>query len=200
MTVDGQRVDLEIQVRDEGDYPERVLYHWAREYSSALPQGGRYTDLPRTVIISIMNFNQFGCKEFHSEFRPLEVSRHEELTDKMSLHFFELKKLPKKELNIDNKLLLWLSLFKAETKEELERIKLLEEPVMEEAIKAYEKITVSPEFRELERLRFYARHNEASALHHAEKIGEKRGKKQILDMLKSGKSPEEIIRKMANEE
>jgi len=79
---------------------------------------------------------------------------------------------------------------------------------MEEAIKAYEKITVSPEFRELERLRFYARHNEASALHHAEKIGEKRGekigekrgKKQILDMLKSGKSPEEIIREMANEE
>jgi len=31
--------------------------------------------------------------------------------------------------------------------------------------------TVIPEFQELERLCFYARHNEASALHHAEKIG-----------------------------
>ena len=30
MTVNGQRVDLEIQVDDEGDYPERSLYYWAR--------------------------------------------------------------------------------------------------------------------------------------------------------------------------
>ena len=42
MTVDGQRVDLEIQVEPEGAYPERVLFYWAREYSSALPAGGAY--------------------------------------------------------------------------------------------------------------------------------------------------------------
>jgi predicted transposase/invertase (TIGR01784 family) len=39
MTVNGQRVDLEVQVEDDGDYPERSLYYWAREYSSALPAG-----------------------------------------------------------------------------------------------------------------------------------------------------------------
>ncbi|MDR1217439.1 MAG: hypothetical protein LBJ99_02510, partial [Oscillospiraceae bacterium] len=38
---------------------------------------------------------------------------------------------------------------------------------MTQAIGAYREITVSPEFRELERLRADARHNEASALHHA---------------------------------
>ena len=37
MTVNGQLVDLEIQVCNEGDYPERVMYYWAREFSSALP-------------------------------------------------------------------------------------------------------------------------------------------------------------------
>ncbi|MDR2733828.1 MAG: Rpn family recombination-promoting nuclease/putative transposase [Spirochaetota bacterium] len=31
MIVDGQRVDLEIQVKDEHDYPERSLYYWARQ-------------------------------------------------------------------------------------------------------------------------------------------------------------------------
>ena len=82
----------------------------------------------------------------------------------MSLHFFELKKLPTEELTISNKLLLWLSLFKAGTEEELERIKALEEPTMEQAIAAYQRISVSPEFRELERLRSMARHDEASAL------------------------------------
>ncbi len=44
MTVNGQRVDLEIQVSDEGDYPERALYYWAREYSSALVEGGEYKE------------------------------------------------------------------------------------------------------------------------------------------------------------
>ena len=46
MLVDGQRVDLEVQVSDEGDFPERSLYYWAREYSSALGEGGEYINLP----------------------------------------------------------------------------------------------------------------------------------------------------------
>jgi len=166
MTVDSQRVDLEIQVSDEGDYPERVLFHWAREYSSSLPSGKDYIELPRTVIISIINFNQLNCKEYHSEFRPLEVTRHELLSDKMSIHFFELKKLPN-DLNKKNMLLLWLNLFKAETQEEIDKIKLLGVPVMEQAINAYQSLTVSSEFKEVERLRDLARHNEAAALRHA---------------------------------
>jgi len=38
---------------------------------------------------------------------------------------------------------------------------------MTEAINAYQSIVVSPEFREAERLRAKARHDEAQALHHA---------------------------------
>jgi hypothetical protein len=38
---------------------------------------------------------------------------------------------------------------------------------MEQAINAYEKITVDPQFRELERIRHYARLNEATALNAA---------------------------------
>jgi len=169
MVVNDQRVALEVQVEAEKSYPARVLYYWAREYSSSLPEGGKYKDLPRTVIISIIDFNQFECTHFHSEFCPLEVTRGELLSDKMSLHFFELKKLPAAELlDAGNKLLLWLSLFKANTEEELEQIKALEEPVMEQAINAYQKITATDEFKERERLRHYARINEASAIDEAE--------------------------------
>lgn len=45
-------------------------------------------------------------------------------------------------------LLLWLSLFKADTEEELEKIKGMEVPVMSQAINAYYTITASSEFRE----------------------------------------------------
>ena len=86
----------------------------------------------------------------------------------MSLHFFELQKLPAIELKASNKLLLWLSLFKANTEEELAQIKALEEPTMEQAINAYQRITATDEFKERERLRHYARLNEASAIDDAE--------------------------------
>ena len=39
MMVNGQRVDLEIQVKSEGNYPERSLFMWAREFSTAISEG-----------------------------------------------------------------------------------------------------------------------------------------------------------------
>jgi predicted transposase/invertase (TIGR01784 family) len=192
MTVNGQRVDLEIQVRDEGDYPERTLFNWARVYSTALPSGGAYKNLPRTVIISIINFDLFECEEYYSEFQALEVNRHTPLTDRMSLYFFELGKLPK-EVSADDMRLLWLTLFRADTEEELAKIESMEVPVMEEAIQAYHQITAESMFRESMRLYELARHNEASALRHARDEGKTEGKAE-------GKAEEalEIARKMKN--
>ncbi|MCL2382440.1 MAG: hypothetical protein FWC64_12785 [Treponema sp.] len=46
---------------------------------------------------------------------------------------------------------------------------------MEQAINAYQKITATPEFREMERMRSYARHNEAAALRHARDEGREEG-------------------------
>ncbi|MCL2185790.1 MAG: Rpn family recombination-promoting nuclease/putative transposase [Treponema sp.] len=192
MIVDGKNISLEIQVRDEGDYPERVLFQWSRVYSNSLESGGDYIKLPRTIIISIINFNLLGCKEFHSEFRPLEVTRHEELTDKMTLHFFELKKLSNDIID-KNMLKLWLALFKANTQEELDKIKSLEVEIMERAINAYNTITVSPEFKELERLRAQARHNEAAALRYEREQAIIEERKKTIKLLKSGKPLEEII-------
>ena len=166
MTVNGQRVDLEVQVCNEGDYSERVMYYWAREFSSALPAGQDYSALPRTIVISIIDFPLFECEEYHSFFQPLETTRHTLLSDKMGFHFFELPKLPA-DVSDGDMLLLWLSLFKAETEEELEKIKEMEVPDMSQAINAYYTITASSEFREKERLRAKARHDEAQALHNA---------------------------------
>ena len=127
---------MRLQVRNEGDFPERILHQWARVYSNSIESGGDYIKLTRTVIISIIDFPLLKCKEFHSEFRPLEVTRHEELTDKMTLHFFELKKFSD-DISDKNMLKLWLALFKANTQEELDKIKATEVSIMEQAINAY---------------------------------------------------------------
>jgi predicted transposase/invertase (TIGR01784 family) len=167
MEVDGQRVDLEIQQRKEsGNFPERSLYYWAREYSTALLEGAKYDALPRTIVISIVGFNLFACEEYHSEFQVLEVNRYTALTDKFVMHYFELPKIPKTVI-ANNRLELWLSLFNAKTEEELEGLAKTEVPEMAEAVKVFHQITVTPEFRERERLYSKARHDEASALDYA---------------------------------
>jgi len=195
MLVDGQRVDLEIQVNDEGDYPERSLYYWAREYSSALGEGREYSELPKTIVVSILGFNLFDCEEYHSEFRPLEVSRRTLLTDKMCLHYFELPKLPK-DICADDEQKLWLSLFKAETEEELRKIEALGVPVMKQAIKAYRHVSATNEFKELERLRFLAKSNEASALGHARRQGMQQGMQAVFALLEKGMSLSEAKQKL----
>ena len=195
MIVNGQRVDLEVQVNNEGDYPERVLLYWAKDFSSALTAGQDYSLLPRTIVISLVDFRLFDCTEYHSFFQVLETTRHTLLSDRMGLYFFELPKVPA-EIGVDdedNMLLLWLSLFKANTKEELEKIRALEVPVMNQALSAYDTITVSPEFRELERLREKARHDEAQALRHARLEGRAERDIEIARKFKSMGIPIEQI-------
>ena len=198
MVVNGQLVDLEVQVANEGDYQNRSLFYWARQFSAALPAGEVYSTLPRTIVISILDFKLFDCVEYHSFFQPLEVTRHTLLSDKMGLHFFELPKLPANAENGDM-LLLWLSLFKANTEEELEKIRAMEVPAMSQAINAYYRITASPEFRELERMREKAGHDEAQALHHAEQKGRAEGRaesmlKMAQAMLSDGEPLNKILR------
>ena len=124
MEVNKQKIILELQVDDEGDYKERSLYYWAREYSTALKSGMGYKELPRTIAISIVRFSLFTCVEYHSEYRPLEVTRHELLTDKQVLHFFELPKVSK-NLDAGDMQGLWLNLFNAQTEEEMDQLEKL---------------------------------------------------------------------------
>ncbi len=135
----------------------------------------------------------FDCEEYHSFFQPLEATRHTLLSDKMGFHFFELPKLPD-DVSQENMLLLWLSLFRADTEEELERIKEMEVPVMSQAINAYYTITASSEFREKERLRAKARHDEAQALYNARR----EEKFEIARNLKNMGVPFEQIMKAAD--
>jgi predicted transposase/invertase (TIGR01784 family) len=184
MKVDGRCVDLEVQVEDEKDYVERSVFYWAKDFTAALPKAGDYVNLPPTIVISIIAFPLFGCAGFHSEFRLLEVTRHEPLTDKMCLHYFELPKIPKNVSKNDG-LLLWLSLFGSETEEDIQKIQNMEVPIMEQVIEAYRHVSASDELRELERMRERARYNEAAALGNARREARQKTLIEIAKKMKA---------------
>ena len=170
MTVDGKRVNIEIQIEDEGNYPERSMFHWAKIFTSSLPAGDDYSLLPKTIVISILGFGQFACKEAHSEFAPMEINRHEILSDKQRYHFFELPKLPDIDsIDTGSEKDLWLALFNSDTEEELEKLIVKGGEIMSQAVEAYRGITATEEFKHLEIIRARTRHDEAQAINNARK-------------------------------
>jgi hypothetical protein len=63
-------------------------------------------------------------------------------------------------------------LFRAKTEKDLDRLAALEVPIVSQAIEAYRAVMASNEFKEVERLRFLASCNEASALAHVRRTTE----------------------------
>ncbi|MBQ1555861.1 MAG: Rpn family recombination-promoting nuclease/putative transposase, partial [Clostridia bacterium] len=92
LDVDGRIVNVEMQVNYEPDFQERTLFYWSKLFSDELKAGEEYGELRRTVCINIVNFNLFDCEDYHSHFKVMECDRHEVLSDKFAIHFFELRK------------------------------------------------------------------------------------------------------------
>jgi hypothetical protein len=107
--------------------------------------------------------------DFRSDYGMMEISRHTLFSDHFRLLFFELPKISK-VLDRNDPLGLWLAMFQAKKRVDLERIDALEVPIMQEAIKAYRSTIASDYFKEVERLRHEAKSNEASALRHAAEV------------------------------
>ena len=184
MMVDSRQVNIEVQVEDEGNYPERCMFHWAKMYAGSLPSGKDFSLLPQTIVISIMGFEYFDCEAVHSEFAVMEVKRHELLSDKQKYHFFELPKLPNVEqIDATSEKDLWLALFNAETQEELAQLMKSGGEVMTQAIGAYHSITADKQFQYLETLRAKARHDEAQAISNAEKRGARAEREKLQGVI-----------------
>ena len=82
-----------MKVNYEADFKDITLFYWSKLYSEELAAGEVYGDLKQTICINIINFNAFECKEYQSHFKVMETDRHEILSEKLDIHFFELKKI-----------------------------------------------------------------------------------------------------------
>jgi predicted transposase/invertase (TIGR01784 family) len=170
LKVNREYVDIEMQVNDERNFAERLLVYWSKVFAGALPSSENYVNVPRTILISFVNFKMFSCKEYCSQFVAMEKSRHEILTNKMSILVFELDKLPE-EIDRTNILELFLRLFRADTEEEMENLEKLGVDEMTQMLNAYRDIVSSPDYIDLERKREMNRLDEGQALYHAKMVG-----------------------------
>lgn len=121
MRVDNRLVNVEIQVKNEKNYRDRALYYWAALYSSEFKSGEDYGELKQTITINIINFNMFDGEDYHNEIVPTVKETGEVFSEKMNIHFFELKKVGKKP-NPGNSRELWLQFINADSEEDFEML------------------------------------------------------------------------------
>lgn len=183
MQVDERLINIELQINNEEHFRERTLYYWSRIYGSELKSGEDYSKLKETICINIVNFNLFGCNEFHSHFKIMEKTRHEVLTDKFGIHFFELKKIGKSP-NKDNPMELWLQLINAETEEELDMLENTNVQEINKAILVLRELNADENMKRLAEMREKTLHDEANAINSAEERGRIEGIEEGIELTK----------------
>ena len=181
LDVDGRTVNIEMQVNYEPDFKERTLYYWSKIFSDELKTGERYGKLNETICINIINFNLFQNKEqYHSKFVPMEITRHEILSEKASIHFFELKKVneSRKHKPVED----WLDLINAETEGDLMTIENKTTiPEVKKTIVMLRQLSGDEKLRKEAYYREKRLHDEASALGNARDEGYAKGREKGLE-------------------
>ena len=172
--VDGRKINIEMQVNKESAYKERTLFYWAKLYSDDLDSGEDYSALSQTICVNIINFNLFDCENYHSHFMLKEKERDEVMTDKLAIHFFELKKVGKYKRN--KRMEDWLTLINAETEGDLMALQQNTSiPEIQKTIVILREMSADEKIREEARRREKRLHDEATALNHARKEGIEEG-------------------------
>ena len=199
MKVDNQIVNIEMQVNYEVDFKDRTLFYWSKLYSEELGSGDEYGELKKTICINIINFIALENPDYHSQFKAVEKNTGELLSDKLDIHFFELKKIKnaQKKRPMED----WLNLINAETEGELMDVEvntniqeIKKAIVVLRELNADEKVKQEAYYRE-KRL-----HDETSALGSARRKGKEEGiaeeRKRIFAKLRAMGMTDDDIRKL----
>ena len=166
METNDKLIDLEMQTYAQKDFINREIVYLAKMIAGDVKKGEPYSKLRQTISISILDYdyNIFKHSNYASMFTLYDQQNKVQLSDKCVLYFFELHKMNKleKKLSEFNPKELWLRLINSESWEELNMIKELNNPVLNEAIDVVNSMSRDPKIREMIRQREFAEHERAS--------------------------------------
>ena len=199
-------VNLEIQIKPQDDFDDRSLFYWSKLFVADLKSGHEYSELPETICLNIINFKMFECEEYHSHFQILEKNRHELLSDKFAIHFYELPKISNDNLETADLMTLWLKLIDSESEEDLKMLETVKEPSIVQAVSFIRHMSADEKTRELARQEEKRLHDEASIIGTARRQGFNEGREDgiaegewkktqqiVFRMLGKNKSDEDIL-------
>ena len=128
--LDGELVNLEVQVRHEPGYRKRSLYYWSLLYSNSLDRRGKYVDTVRTISLNLLDFVLFPEEpEYRNSYSIRNDASGRLLCDDLQIVYFELPK-ERKERKMGrrprNRLERWLCYLDGMRGDEMDRIAAME--------------------------------------------------------------------------
>jgi predicted transposase/invertase (TIGR01784 family) len=178
----GKWYDIEMQVDPLGYYGQKALFYWGKVFTAQIDSGELYSQLNKTIVISILDFIYFPGDERHHRIvslRDIESFEKYAGLDFMDLHFVELKKF-KKELNeIKTTLDRWATFLNHAYKYEKDKIppELAEDKEVKKAIEKLDVMYLNEKEREYYEAEQKAIRDKAEALRTAEEKGREKGEK-----------------------
>lgn len=173
----GERINIEIQLKNEHNMIQRSLYYWSKLYEEQMSEGDAYEKLERTVCINILDFKYLKNDKYHTAYRLKEIETHEELTDLQEIHFIEIPKLKDVPEQVEDMLAGWVEFLKDPESEKVRQLELSHEE-MREAKDELCRISRDSKERELYEMRENSLRDKISALYTAELKGIEKGMKQ----------------------
>ena len=141
-------VDLEMQVIDYGDWPERSVFYTARNYGD-LKTGEAYLNVRPSVHVGFLSYTLFPDRpKFYSTNVIMDAEDHHLYTDKFRIGVVDLTRTDlatedDRKHNVDK----WAAFFNAKKWEDMEMLAQTY-PIIEEAATHLRKLTEDEKFRQ----------------------------------------------------
>jgi len=115
----GDRINIEMQVKNHPGFIERMVSYNARNYSSQLERGEDYVQLREAISIVIVNFSMFDDTDEFYEHILFRRKNEKVFTTAQQFIIIDLTKISETPSDAKEH---WASLFKAKSKEELDML------------------------------------------------------------------------------
>ena len=189
---DGTNIDIEMQMKNKSNTKERSTLYLGKMISEQLLTGDKYTQLKKSIVIFITNYNFIKRNSYHNigrmrfdeitqdKYVDMGYKKEEELASEyIEIHYIELPKFIKKKKGEKTKLDQWLSVFTGNEEE----IKMAEKENQEikRAVRALDFISLDEKEREIYNSIVMAEYNQQVTEHKMHNLGlkerSKRGRK-----------------------
>jgi len=196
-TKTGKIINIEIQVNPIRNIGKRLSFYKSKLIVEQIAKSEYYNVIHKVICICITSYELFaGVKDYMNNFRFINQKNGLCFDDiPEEIYTLELPKVP--AMNDGTAGWEWMQFLRAKRKEEFEMISV-QNPEIRKAVNTLYELSSDDKVRAEYEMRQKAWRDRMSEINGAyeegERKGEQKGKREIINLLKSGKSLEEIIR------
>ena len=175
----GKKINLEMQIVNEGDWQERSLFYLCKNYAD-LKRGQAYKELLPVIHIGIVDFSPFSTsKQLYSEYYLRETKTNHKYSDKLCIRMLNLTQIENvTETEQQSNLYQWARLFKATTWEEIKMLADKDSSISEFTFTLHE-MTEDEKIRQQCMARERYEHDKASCIAYGIRQGIEQGMEKI---------------------